>query len=1027
MLKNDKVYAEVLRAAHAGKFHSIMIAFPCSTASIARHFKASGGGPPVLRTSAHPDGLPEDQIPPSYRKELKNANRLLERVVNIAIAARNSSSKATIVFENPADRSENRGLYDLEMADHGSIFKTTAFKRLLDAVPMSNATFAMCKFGGKSQKYTTIYYTNDAASVLDQLDAPEYKCDHAGKHEQLAGGKLPDGSWASKDTAYPDQFHIRLAMAFTAARTGSPRPMQAPKAATERERLATEETQGAAAAEMAVPGAGGQKGQMTPATTPAATPAPLPQQPAARAGLTPIAFPELGTASEPLAPALGQQIAPRAASPPWKLAGSNVPAAGLAPRRAGSKAGAADRFVLPTVSEQSPPAPSGVSPSYTGFGGTPVYDGFEIDANAMEEVVAALVAESSGRPSSARTEQLVPMSEWFDMPASEMTAADHTSLLSSGVHSFELGTEQAASIERALEALVLSEITSTSHSAEDHRRILHALRADSDGAPSTHKQVVAWGEPWPSAELKEMKNHLGNGTWRHVTRRQIPMGRRLHRLLWVYKLKRDGTAKARLCVDGSSMAGNGIDFDQTFSDALKYESARSLFAMAARFGCKVRSIDLVAAYLQGEMLEGETVFCYPPAGHETFDPKTGELLFCEIVKPVYGMPQAGRRLQRKLYPWLESVGLRRLDDSDGNVFVYDDPTGKETFILGCYVDNFQIVHSVALDKKGIPTDPNSFYSKFRSQLLKDWEVVDEGPMTDLLGIQAEYHENGSITLHQESYIEKLLAKFMPDGAPKHIPADSLPFSKNFESRVEAALEGSTPSSPAFPHLVRPFQERLGSLMYLCRCARCDVAFPVHRLAQAMSRPTPELMDEIDHVLVYLRATKALGITYSAGAGDAFRGMSDASWLVRNSTSGRVMLWGNAALAWASRRQDSIALSSCEAEIVALSEAAKDVVYFRRFLRGVRPSLVDGPTDLSTDNKGALESSYNPTNHDRMKHVARRHYFIRDMVEAFEINVPYVNTHDNVSDFFTKPLAQPKFGEFRSILMNEAARAVADGS
>ena len=138
-----------------------------------------------------------------------------------------------------------------------------------------------------------------------------------------------------------------------------------------------------------------------------------------------------------------------------------------------------------------------------------------------------------------------------------------------------------------------------------------------------------------------------------------------------------------------------------------------------------------------------------------------------------------------------------------------------------------------------------------------------------------------------------------------------------------------------------------------------------------------------------------------------------------------MLWCQAALAWASRRQDSIALSSCEAEIVALSEAAKDAVYFRRFLRGVRPSLIDGPTNVATDNKGALDSSYNPTNHDRMKHVARRHYFVRDMVEAFEINVPYVNTHENVADFFTKPLADPKFHEFRSILMNEPAREIAE--
>ena len=61
----------------------------------------------------------------------------------------------------------------------------------------------------------------------------------------------------------------------------------------------------------------------------------------------------------------------------------------------------------------------------------------------------------------------------------------------------------------------------------------------------------------------------------------------------------------------------------------------------------------------------------------------------------------------------------------------------------------------------------------------------------------------------------------------------------------------------------------------------------------------------------------------------------------------------------------------------------------------------------------------------MKHVARRHYFVRDMVDAFEINVPYVNTHDNASDFFTKPLDDPKFKKFRSILMNEEGRRAAE--
>ena len=83
--------------------------------------------------------------------------------------------------------------------------------------------------------------------------------------------------------------------------------------------------------------------------------------------------------------------------------------------------------------------------------------------------------------------------------------------------------------------------------------------------------------------------------------------------------------------------------------------------------------------------------------------------------------------------------------------------------------------------------------------------------------------------------------------------------------------------------------------------------------------------------------------------------------------------------WGSRKQKSIALSSCESEIVALSEAAKEVIYLRKFVRGLVPSLPEGPTVVSTDNKGARDLSYNPEHHDKSKHIARRQFFIRDMV------------------------------------------------
>ena len=97
--------------------------------------------------------------------------------------------------------------------------------------------------------------------------------------------------------------------------------------------------------------------------------------------------------------------------------------------------------------------------------------------------------------------------------------------------------------------------------------------------------------------------------------------------------------------------------------------------------------------------------------------------------------------------------------------------------------------------------------------------------------------------------------------------------------------------------------------------------------------------------------------------------------------------------------------------------AKEVIYLRKFVRGLVPSLPDGPTVLSTDNKAARDLSYNPEHHDRSKHIARRHFFIRDMVEAQEIVVPLVSTDDNDADFFTKPLPPKRFKMLRRKVMN----------
>ena len=125
---------------------------------------------------------------------------------------------------------------------------------------------------------------------------------------------------------------------------------------------------------------------------------------------------------------------------------------------------------------------------------------------------------------------------------------------------------------------------------------------------------------------------------------------------------------------------------------------------------------------------------------------------------------------------------------------------------------------------------------------------------------------------------------------------------------------------------------------------------------------------------------------------------------------------SAAISWGSKGQVSVALSSCEAEIMASSEAVKGAVYLKRFAEELE--VADGsPLELHRDNKGARDLAYNPEHHQRSKHIDRRHFYVRETIENGELTVPYVKTDDNLADFFTKSLPAKKFFPLRDKIMN----------
>ena len=123
---------------------------------------------------------------------------------------------------------------------------------------------------------------------------------------------------------------------------------------------------------------------------------------------------------------------------------------------------------------------------------------------------------------------------------------------------------------------------------------------------------------------------------------------------------------------------------------------------------------------------------------------------------------------------------------------------------------------------------------------------------------------------------------------------------------------------------------MGSLLYAAVQTRPDIAYAVGMLCRAMGKPTPELLLAATHVLCYLSRTRELGLCYTPDQSEA-HGMSDADWAVKHSTTGYVFKFNSAAISWGSKKQDSISLSSCESEIMAASEAAKEAVYLAGYL------------------------------------------------------------------------------------------------
>lgn len=259
-----------------------------------------------------------------------------------------------------------------------------------------------------------------------------------------------------------------------------------------------------------------------------------------------------------------------------------------------------------------------------------------------------------------------------------------------------------------------------------------------------------------------------------------------------------------------------------------------------------------------------------------------------------------------------------------------------------------------------------------------------------------------------------------------------------QSPLPPSIKLESNKGEANPIDIKRYQQEIGALIYITTFTRPDLAYAVNSLARYMSNPSMDHFNSLNYLWGYIKNTKDLALCYNLnkdlessqssplepgnlGKTINLIGSTDSDWggdfISRRSTTGYIFLLNNnknnSAIAWLSKLQKTVALSSAEAEFMAYKEAVKESLYLNFFIKEIS-SLVpifNRTNIIKTDSQSAIELTKNPNYHARTKHVDIRYYFVREKVENKEIEFLYQPTTTLLADNLTKAVSTQKIKDF----------------
>lgn len=546
--------------------------------------------------------------------------------------------------------------------------------------------------------------------------------------------------------------------------------------------------------------------------------------------------------------------------------------------------------------------------------------------------------------------------------------------------------------------------------------MMHAVETTGD-EPKTYREAMASGEKkqWLGAMKSEINSLKKQEAWELVP---CPRDAKAIKGRWVFKRKLGDQNevvryKARFVAKGFLQV-YGRDYMETHSPVSHLNSIKLVLAIVAENDMELRQMDFDTAFLNATLTED--VYVEQPDG---FVSKSNPTFVCRLIKALYGLKQASREWYLEIDSFLKSLGFNPLI-CDPCVYIKITAPGRR-IILCLYVDDTIAAYHKCDEQE---------WEASKVAIANRYAIKDLGECRWILNMLVSRNRTErKITLCQQAYVERIVKNFRLDQAKE----------TNNPEKFADLFEVKDKTEPILLSIKRHelYRSIVGALLYAANTTRVDIAHIVGQLSRHVAKPYQHQLDAAKHTLRYLKGTSSLGLLFGGSntitdsrtatpqhslTAYSLTAYSDANWGGvsspdgRKSTTGAIIKYNGNVISWISKQQDTVALSSTEAEYIAMSATAQEMLWYRSWFKEIFDFDLYGAMLMRCDNQSAKALASRNCYRARTKHIDIKYHHIRDHVVNKRILLEWISTDIQEADLLTKQLGTGRFTQLRDKLL-----------